>query len=242
MVEVDLSSSGCTCAPEKRVSANGIAFLIDQGNERHFTLDSYLFGNNSGENVNVLLDSNESVPSPSCGRDQFSSLSPEEAENQLSIALASSASITDGGEEKDDDDPDYVPEYYSSFGVPRKVNIPGSLKETNFESVFAEAVRYDTGYGEAAAIMNRTLEVLGAITKEEKGFVVSKSFVRRGIKRIGKKMTRKWHEENVQSKMECFFFDGVKAKNLMYDGGQERSLGSGQFYSIREYNYGPAAI
>lgn len=81
--------------------------------------------------------------------------------------------------------------------------------------MFAEAVRFDTGYREVVAIMNRTLEVLGAITEEEKGFVVTRSFVRRGIKRIGKKMSRKWHEENVQTKMECFFFDGVKAKNLM---------------------------
>jgi hypothetical protein len=39
--------------------------------------------------------------------------------------------------------------------------------------------------------------------------------VERGIKRIGKKMTKKWSDDNTKHEMECFFFDGVKAKNLM---------------------------
>lgn len=211
MVEINLY---CKCALNNKISANGLAFLIDQKNERKFTLDNYPFTKNIDElkhvNVIVLSDS-EDDGSHSLAK----SLSSEKAEEPLSIPIASSALNLFDDEKKENDDPDYVPDKYCSFGVPHKVKLPGSLNEINFESVFAEAVRYDTGYGEVAAIMNRTLEVLGAITNQEKGLVITKSFAQRGIKRIGKKMTRKWHEDNAKNSLECFFFDGVKAKNLM---------------------------
>lgn len=188
----------CNCLPPNRISENRLLFLIDQKTERKFSLDSY----------NFEMEVNEHRQPLPC-----SSLMKEADEKCFSAtSTPSAASDTDDGE-KENNDPDYFPDKFSS--VPHRIILPNSLKELNFDSVFSEAVRFDTGYREVAAIINRTLEVVGAVTNQDKGLVVNKSFIQRGIKRIGKNMSRKWSEENSKNVLQCFFFDGVKTKNRM---------------------------
>lgn len=196
----------CKCPAKNKISDIGLAFLIDQKTERKFTLDNYEFTMVDDEigafdcNDNERGASSQHLQTPSPDR--------------LLNVIPSSGSDSERDEENEhDDDPDYIPEIHSS--VPNKIIAPGSLSELNFDSVFAEAVRYNISYSQASAIINRSLEMLGAITNKAKGLVISRSFVQKGIKRIGKKMTRKWNEENLKNKLQCFYFDGVKAKNAM---------------------------
>lgn len=199
----------CKCPIQNKISDSGLAFLIDQKAERNFTLTNYKFSINS---ENSVFDCNGNDSNASGQHSQN-----ESHNNHWPIALTSSASepdpLSESDGEKENDDPDYLPEKVSS--VPSKITLPNSLAELKFESVFAEAVRFNTSYQQVASIINRTLEVVGAITNNDKGLVVTPSFVQRGVKRIGKKITKMWNEDNIKNKLQCFFFDGVKAKNCM---------------------------
>lgn len=200
-LNVDLIGlADCKCPLKARISESGLAFLIDQKTERNFTLDSYQFETNTKCSDTKDLQ---------CVDDQHRSRSPEIVPD----ADVKSNDSESYEEKENGDDIDYFPE--SHLCVPCKIALPNSLAELNFDPVFIDAVRYDSSYQQVASIVNRTLQVIGAITSEEKGLVVNRSFVQRGVQKIGKRMTNKWNEDNVTNTLQCFFFDGVKAKNLM---------------------------
>lgn len=165
----------CKCPSTNRISANSLAFLIDQETRsgRNFSLDSYPFALNTKDDVNgngtCDYDSNDSSQIVS-GQKNDRSVSPA----PMAVGSRSFISDSESGEEKEnhDNDTDYFPVKHCS--VPYKITLPNSLTELNFDSVFMDAVRYDASYQQVAAIINRTLEVIGAITNEENGLVVNR--------------------------------------------------------------------
>lgn len=214
----------CECAFKDKINKLQYNFLINQTSiGEKLQIDEYCFC--EVEDTPILDESfsnlsMSSMPPLSSTSTSLTPLSPSliqalltEEEDASNTAATTAMSNTKDENHDDDDDPDYQPKEHA---IPNQaIKLPNSIKELNTDGILLETMRFDSSFASTAAIMNRTFESIGAITNNQKGLVITPSFLKYRFKKLGNKISDTWMAESKQRALQCFFFDGVSMYNKM---------------------------
>jgi hypothetical protein len=205
----------CECVFRENISDHQYEFLLNQtSSEEKIRIDEYLSqvsdiqGHETSPNVKVMPPPPPSLRLPSRPLALSPPLSPPLV---LSPPPSPPSPLTAHLSREDQNDPDYQAEYT----IPQHLNLPKSINELNTDGVLIDSMRFSASYRSIAAIMNRTMEAFGAITVENKGLVITESFLRKRSAKLGCKIADSWKEKCKQRPLKCFFFDGVSMRNKM---------------------------
>lgn len=204
----------CDCSFKATLGEQHYTFFVDQATERKYKINEYYDEEIMNQTINSKI-SDLSIRSTSPPRPS----SPLPAENVLKTPRNDKTKNENGSSKESDDDdghsddPDYKPDVKTI--IPKFVKLPNSIYELNIEGVVLESMRYNTSVRETAAIVNRTLEGIGAITDDAKGLVVTPAFIQRRTNLLGRELTSSWKKKTQDNELQCFFFDGVCMHNKM---------------------------
>lgn len=221
--KTDASGFNCECPYKDSLNRHQYEFLKDQIYEREINIEMWL-----NEEASITADLSNLSMSPQTAvapNSPILSVSPSPPAISVNSAEISSnannmtpqkevaeTECIDKSCNDNDHDEDYCPE--TKNNIPRSIALPESIRDLNFDPICVESVRFNSSYREVAAIVNRTLEMVGLITPQEKGLVVTPSLLQKKIRKVGSNIAEKCANENINKKLRCFFFDGLTAKNL----------------------------
>lgn len=223
--ETDAHNYQCECSNRKNLSEYQYMFYKDQISERLLKIGIYF------QNV---VDKDEAGPPTICSDIPTAttietsmyrlSVSPPSAASSpsaiasLSTTTKTSASPSSFEEDenfKSDSDTEYVLEPADATKmIPDSIKLPKTVEEYNFNGICMVGMQYNTSVRQLSAIVNRTLEMVGAITEREKGLVITPSHIQNKICKLGLNVSTQHMKENFNRKILCFFFDGFTTKNL----------------------------
>lgn len=223
----DAKSYECICDFKNNLSEFQYMFLKDQVHGRALTIEICFQEGNESSNVN---------------NNNSTAVSTLEESVQHLVLLSKTTSVhknrgsdDDTGNEisshESDTDSDYIPDdtelnehalamkmqlcHAAKKAIPKVITLPRTINRFNFDGVCMAIVETNTGLKSAAEIVNRTLEMVGAITLTQKGLVTTPAYVQHKVKKLGARVAEREANENVNRKVRCFFFDGVAASNLI---------------------------
>lgn len=187
----------CECSFKNNISEFQYIFLLDQASERQFEIDTYYRNFDTSDIESGIANlSTESPPAPLA--------LPYNANTPTTMTTRDSPIYTtSSGNSSDYDDPDYKPEPIET--VPHVKNLPCSINNLITDGVLIESMRFNASYQLTAAIMNRTLEGIGLITAESKGFVVSANFLKKRAKKLQSTISETWKKKSRETELQCFF-------------------------------------
>lgn len=190
----------CQCSFKENITECEYLFLLDQATTRELEIDEFVCDMVANKSLDSHLSNLSITSSPAASNQKC----------QLHYTTAT-ANISDNKIEMEDQDPDYRPP--DMLSIPLVVNIPKSIKYLNTDGALLESMRFNSSFQSTAAIINRTLEAVGAITNEEKGLVVTPSLLKVRAKQLGNRISKEWMNKTKKNRLECFFFDGVSMHN-----------------------------
>lgn len=208
----------CKCAYKNNLSERQYEFFRDQIHERLLNIEIWF-----GEEDAIVKDlSNLSMSPPPQSSltplPQSTTLPNVSNQNVTSKTSVGNNTDTDNSDKECDNhdknkDPDYSPE--AEKIIPRSIDLPRSIGDLDFNPICAESARFNSSFREVSAIVNRTLEMIGAINSKEKGLVVTPALLQNKHRLFASGVAENSAKENENKKICCFFFDGLSAKNVM---------------------------
>lgn len=207
----------CECSFKNSMSEFQYIFLLDQAKERKFKIDTYYRNFDTSDIESGIANLSTESPTPLTLPDNANTLTlmttRDSPVNTTNFNNQSRDSTSVSGNSSDHDDPDYKPE--PILTIPHVRHLPCSITNLITDGVLIESMRFNASFQLTAAIMNRTLEGLGLITTENKGFVVSASFLKKRSKTLQSTISETWKKKSLETELQCFFFDGVSMQNTM---------------------------
>lgn len=211
----DAKNFNCECPYKSLLNSRQYEFFKDQVYERIYNIELFFVADEM-HNLSISPVSKPPTLAEPISPSAPSTTSPA-IENNIEIeSITPNYEIricNNANEKADDSDPEYVPEVIQT--IPRTISLPESIAHLDFDAVCVEGSRNNCSTRQLAAIINRSFEMLGAINDSAKGLVVTPSLLQKKQKKIGAKLSKASAKENVSRKIDCFFFDGITAKNLV---------------------------
>lgn len=205
----------CECVNQRDLSHYQYAFLIDQIAERSFQIEIWFeeVVETCRTTTAIQEDMANISLSPVASSAAAPSLPPTTCSNVFRNRLEMKK-VKDDKKVCSDSDLEYMPgPGYIRKLIPKSINLPQSINGLDFDGICLEAMQNNTSFRQTSGIINRTLEMIGAITSQERGLVVTPSHLQYKFKKFGQQIVKK--QTTMNRKILCFFFDGFSAKNLM---------------------------
>lgn len=208
----------CICDHKNILSNNQLILFNDQVGTRLLTIDTW------SERIDTTsTDNNDDtsaiLPLEQCMQAMSLSEPPISAERERSPQMNDdSGDISDSEyetETESDDDEDERISNPVKKAIPNTITLPKTINGFNFDGICTEVMRYDMSFRMASDVITRVLEMVGVVDEENKGMVITPSFLQTKIERFSKSLQKKAADENFNRRIRCFFFDGVTSKNGM---------------------------
>lgn len=202
--------SKCTC--DHKLGDNQFKFLIDQLSDRKLMIAEYLQIRHSSEmNTNNNVDVHPDVSSIITNLKNIT-ITPAPIASVNNNAAFSSSPPSESSSEADDS-PEYKPHHYLFKALNSSKSKFCSVRDLDFDQFCYQVIRKQTSVRQAATLVNSALEMVGAISEENKSLVVTPSLVQRKTQKAGSKLVSEEAALNIGRPITAFFFDGFQAIN-----------------------------
>lgn len=166
----------CECPYKEILNSRQYEFLSDQICERIINID-FWFGVDADADA-ISQDMVNLSMSPVCQQlTPASEPSPPPPFNRVENIMENVDDTDGSNDDNYIDDPNYSPD--AKANIPKSINLPDSIATLDFDALCAESARFNCSAKEVAAIVNRSFEMLGAITDNAKGLVVTPSLIQK---------------------------------------------------------------